>query len=71
MIVLEYDSTVEHSSLRIAEYTQHTEDTAHIIYLLYHIYLVCQSAYTLNILTQKNMQSLKYVRSMNMETYVL
>ena len=38
MIVLECDSTKGHSSLRIAEYAQHTEDTKHIIYLLYHIY---------------------------------
>ena len=52
MIVLEYDSTIEHSSLRTAEYTQCTEVTTHIIYLLYPL-LVWESAYTLNILIQK------------------
>ena len=38
MIVLEYDSIIDHSSVRIAEYIQHTEDTTHTIYLLYYIY---------------------------------
>ena len=31
MIVLEYESIIEPSPLKFAEYTQHTEDTTHII----------------------------------------
>ena len=33
MIVLEYDSTTEHISLRSAEYTQHTEDTTYYLFI--------------------------------------
>ena len=71
MVVSDDDSTIKHSSLRIAEYTKHNEDTAHIIYLLNHIYLVWKSVNTVNIITQETIQSLIYIRSTNMKTYVL
>ena len=33
MIVLDYDSTIEHSPLRFAEYIQHTEDTTYHLFI--------------------------------------
>ena len=52
MIVLEYDSTIEHSSVRFAEYTQHTEDITYYLFIN-SIYLILKSVYTLNVLKMR------------------
>ena len=38
MIALEYESTKEQSPLSFVEYTQHTENTSHIIYYILFIW---------------------------------
>ena len=45
MIVLEYDSTIEHSSLRFVENTQHTKDTTYYLFIN-STYIVWKSVYT-------------------------
>ena len=71
MVVLEYDSTIEHSSLKFAEYAQHTKDTTYYLFIN-STYLVWKSVYTLNILKYDNLYNqYLFMRNANIETHIL
>ena len=70
MIVFGYDSTMEHSSLRFAEYTQHTEDTTYYLFIN-STYLAWKCLYSKYTKIQESIWPLFFMRRTNIETHVM